>query len=51
MIEELKSISNSYFDVQRYVILLFDEMKVQANPVMDKVTSELIDLLILEIPM
>ena len=42
VIEELKSISNSYFDVQRYVILLFDEMKVQANLVMDKVTGELI---------
>ena len=42
MLEELKSISNSYFDVQRYVILLFDEMKVQANLVMDKVTGELI---------
>ena len=41
-IEELKSISNSYFDVQRYVILLFDKMKVQANLVMDKVTGELI---------
>ena len=52
VIEELKSISNSYnFDVQRYVILLFDEMKVQANLVMDKVTGELVALLILEIPM
>ncbi|XP_022799506.1 uncharacterized protein LOC111337464 [Stylophora pistillata] len=42
VIEELKTISNAYFDVQRYVVLLFDEMKVQANLVMDKVTGELI---------
>ena len=28
VIEELKSLTNSYFDVQRYVVLLFDEMKV-----------------------
>ena len=42
VIEELKTISNSYFDVQRYVVLLFDEMKIQANLVLDKVTGELI---------
>jgi len=42
IIEELKSISNSYFDVQRYIILLFNEMKIQANLVLDKVTGELI---------
>ena len=42
VIEELKAISNSYFDVQRYVVLLFDEMKIQANLVLDKVTGELI---------
>lgn len=39
VIEELKTISNSYFDVQRYVVLLFDEMKIQANLVLDKVTG------------
>ena len=44
VIEELDSIINSYFDVQRYVVLLFDEMKVQASLVMDKVTGELIGL-------
>ena len=28
VIEELKSLTNSYFDVQRYVVLLFDEMNI-----------------------
>ena len=42
VIEELKSITNSYFDLQRYVVLLFDEMKVLTNLVFDKVTGELI---------
>ena len=31
-----------YFDVQRYVVLLFDEMKVMANLVLDKTSGELI---------
>ena len=42
VIDELKNMTNSYFDVQRYVVLLFDKMKVTANLVMDKVTGELI---------
>jgi len=29
VVEELKDQTNSYFDVQRYVVLLFDEMKVK----------------------
>ena len=29
-----------YFDVQRYVVLLFDEMKVMANLVLDKTTKQ-----------
>ena len=33
---------DSYFDVQRYVVLLFDEMKVMANLVLNKTTGELI---------
>jgi len=33
-----------YFDVQRYMVLLFDEMKVMANLVLDKTTGELIGL-------
>ncbi|XP_044165514.1 uncharacterized protein LOC122949486 [Acropora millepora] len=40
--EELKSITKSYFDVQRYVVFLFDEMKVLSNLVLDKVSEELI---------
>ena len=32
----------NYFDVQRYVVLLFDKMKVMANLVLDKTTGELI---------
>ena len=31
-----------YFDVQSYVVLLFDEMKIKSNLVFDKVTDELI---------
>lgn len=42
VIEELKVETNNYFDVQRYVVLLFDEMKVQANLVFDKTSGELI---------
>lgn len=41
ILEELKSLTESYFDVQRYVALLFDEMKVQSNLVFNKVTGEL----------
>ena len=42
VVTELKNITEQYFDVQRYVIILFDEMKVRANLVFDKVTGELI---------
>ena len=42
VVEELKALTDSYFDVQRYVVLLFDEMKVQANLVFEKNTGELI---------
>ena len=42
VVTELKHITEQYFDVQRYVIILFDEMKVSANLVFDKVTGELI---------
>ena len=34
--------TEQYFDVQRYVIILFDEIKVRANLVLDKVTRKLI---------
>jgi len=36
VIEELKDSTNSYFDVQRYIVLLFDEMKVMSNHVLTK---------------
>ena len=42
VVEELKEQTNSYFDVQRYVVLLFDEMRVMSNLVLDKNTGELI---------
>ena len=42
VIEVLKSETSSYFDVQRYIVLLFDEMKVMLNLVLDKMTGELI---------
>ena len=34
--------TDTYFDVQRYIVLLFDEMKIMSNLVFDKVTGELI---------
>ena len=40
VIDELNAETNNYFDVQRYVVL-FDEMKVLANLVLDKTTGEL----------
>lgn len=40
IVEELNSLTDTYFDVQRYVLLLFDEMKVMSNLVSDKVTGE-----------
>ena len=41
---ELITISDKYFDVQRYAALLFDDMKIRVNPVYDKDTGELIGL-------
>ena len=40
VVEELKSQTDSHFDVQRYVVLLFDEMKIMSNLVFDKFTGE-----------
>ena len=42
VVEELKLLTDAYFDTQRYVVVLFDEMKVQSNLVFDKHTGELI---------
>lgn len=42
VIEELQTQTNSYINVKRYVVLLFNETKIMANLVLDKVTGELI---------
>ena len=42
VVEELKSLTDSSLDTQRYVVVLFDEIKVQSNLVFDKHTGELI---------
>ena len=41
VIAELIAITDKYFDVQRYIVLLFHEMKIRAN-LYDKATGELI---------
>ena len=41
-IERLKKHAKDYFDIQRYVVLSFDEMKIQSKLVFDKRTNELI---------
>jgi len=42
VIDELIIETNNYFDVQRYVVLLFYEMNVLANLVFDKTSGELV---------
>ena len=42
VIAELIAIIDKYFDVKRYIVLLFDEMKTGANLVYDKAIGELI---------
>ena len=42
VILDLIKITDSFFDVQRYVVLLFDEMKIKSNLVFDKHSGELI---------
>ena len=42
VIEDLISQSKDYFDVQRYIVLMFDEMKIRSNLVFDKHSEELI---------
>ncbi len=41
-IERLKEQSSDYFDIQRYVVLSFDEIKIQSKLVFDKRSNELI---------
>ena len=45
VIHELKDLAENLFDVQRYVVLSFDEMKVQSKLVFDKHTGEFISFL------
>ena len=41
ILDNLKSITSEYFDVEKYVVLLFDEMKIRSNLVFNKHTEEL----------
>eukprot|EP00794_Sanderia_malayensis_P001698 gene1698-1892_t len=41
-IEELESITKSFFDVQRYIVVLFDEVKIKDNLDWDKYTGNLL---------
>jgi hypothetical protein len=43
VIKEIKEVTKHYSSSQRYVAILFDEMKVQGNLVWDKHSGELID--------
>jgi len=45
VIEELNTLTKDHFDVERYVVLLFDEMKINSNLVFDKHTEELVHYL------
>ena len=42
VIQELQLQTNSYSDLQRYVVLLFNKMKINSNLVFDKNSGELI---------
>ena len=42
VIEELKQQTNDFFGVERYIVILFDEMKIRSNLVFDKVSGQLI---------
>jgi hypothetical protein len=42
VVEELKKQTSDYSNTQWYIVMLFDEMKIKANLVFDKVTGELI---------
>jgi hypothetical protein len=41
-IERLVNQTSEYFDIQRYVVIAFDEMKIQSKLVFDKHSNELI---------
>ena len=42
VVNHLKERTKYYFDIERYIVLLFDEMKIKSNLVFDKHTGELI---------
>ena len=42
VLDNLNEITKDFFDVERYVVLLFDEMKIRSNLVFNKHTEELI---------
>lgn len=41
VLQELQSKTNSYSDLKRYIVLLFDEMKTKSNLVFHKISGEL----------
>ena len=45
MIDDRNKLTRDSFDVQRYVCLLIDEMKIKSNLVFDKHSGELINYL------
>ena len=42
IIEELSFITSSFFDIQRYIVVLFDEVKIKNNLVWDKHSGQLV---------
>ena len=42
VIEELIDITNEFFDTQRYVVILMDEMKIRSNLVYDRTSGQLV---------
>ena len=48
IIDDLNKLTKDYFDIQRYVCLLIDKMKIKSNLVFDKHSGELIGYLDLE---
>lgn len=45
VIEELKDLTNSYFDVQTYIVLLFDEMRITSTLFLTKSLENRLDIL------
>ena len=45
ILDNLTEITKDYFDVERYIVILFDEMKIRSNLVFNKHTEELVGFL------